>query len=428
MGHQTRKEGYKRLVERLNRFPHGVPPTEALFNILRVMFSEEEARLMSLMPIGNFTIQHAAKKWKKSIEETKSILEDLASRMLLIDIENNGEMQYLLPPPMIGFFEFSMMRIGTNLDQKAISELFYEYVCVEDDFILDIMSMDTALGRAMVREETIDDKALYVLDYEKASKVIENANQVAVSVCYCRHVKHHLGTACDAPLETCMSFNNGAKSLIRNGYAREVTKQEAYKILEQAKKHNLVQFAENVQKKIGFICNCCSCCCEVFTNARKHGLTQAINSSNYLASISSENCTGCSKCVKVCPMDAISLKTIEVNDKNRKVVEVNNDRCVGCGVCVGNCNFDAINMEFRDSRVFTPVSLNHKLVLQAIEKGKLQNLIFRDHTKVNHRVLASILGVILKLPPLKQALATDQLKSKYLKKQLKQLRKLGIDK
>lgn len=428
MGHQVSKQGYDRLVERLNRFPHGVPPTEALFNILRVMFSEEEARLMSLMPIGNFTIKHASKKWKKSIEESKAILEDLASRMLLIDIENKGEMQYLLPPPMIGFFEFSMMRIGTNLDQKAISELFYEYVCVEDDFILDIMSMDTALGRAMVREETIDDKALYVLDYEKASKVIEDAKQVAVSVCYCRHVKHHLGTACDAPLETCMSFNNGAKSLVRNGYAREVSKDEAYKILAEAKEHNLVQFAENVQKKIGFICNCCSCCCEVFSNARKHGLSQAINSSNYIARISTENCTACSKCIKVCPMDAISLTAVEKDGKNKKVVEVNNDRCVGCGVCVGNCNFEAIKMEFRDARVFTPVSLNHKLVLQALEKGKLQNLIFRDHTKVNHRVLASILGVILKLPPLKQALATEQLKSRYLKKQLKQLKKQGISK
>jgi len=310
-----------------------------------------------------------------------------------------------------------------------MSELFYAYVCVEDDFILELMTdMTTQLGRALVQEETIEDKNLYVLDYEKASKIIENAEQVALGVCYCRHVKHHLGEACDAPLETCMSFGNGAKSLAKNGYAKLISKDEAFKILGESKKNNLVQFAENVQNKVGFICNCCSCCCEVLANARKSGLAQSINTSNYISTINNDTCTGCSKCIKVCPMDAISLGQVEKDGKQRKIAIVDNERCIGCGVCVNNCNFDSITMEFREARVFTPVSLNHKLVLQAIEKGKLQNLIFRDHTKVNHRILASIFGIILKLPPVKQLLATEQLKSKYLKKQLKQLKKQGIPK
>ena len=33
---------------------------------------------------------------------------------------------------------------------------------------------------------------------------------------------------------------------------------------------------------------------------------------------------------------------------------------------------------------------------------------------LSHRALAAVLGVILKLPPLKQALASRQLKSRYL--------------
>jgi len=32
----------------------------------------------------------------------------------------------------------------------------------------------------------------------------------------------------------------------------------------------------------------------------------------------------------------------------------------------------------------------------------------------SHRALAALLGVILKLPPLKQALASEQLQSRYL--------------
>ena len=50
----------------------------------------------------------------------------------------------------------------------------------------------------------------------------------------------------------------------------------------------------------------------------------------------------------------------------------------------------------------------------AIERGKLQNLIFDNQVLWSHRAMASVLGVILKLPPVKQALASEQLKSRYL--------------
>ena len=50
----------------------------------------------------------------------------------------------------------------------------------------------------------------------------------------------------------------------------------------------------------------------------------------------------------------------------------------------------------------------------AIERGKLQNLIFDNQALASHRAMAAILGVILKLPPLKQAMASRQMKSRYL--------------
>ena len=47
----------------------------------------------------------------------------------------------------------------------------------------------------------------------------------------------------------------------------------------------------------------------------------------------------------------------------------------------------------------------------AIERGKLQNLIFDNQALASHRAMAAILGVILRLPPVKQALASRQLRS-----------------
>lgn len=420
MAHKTARSGYQKLTDRLNLFPHGVAETDTLYKIYSVLFTEEEARLLSKLPIGYFTVKSAMKRWKKTEEETKKILEDMASRVILLDLDNGKEMQYVLPPPMIGFFEFSMMRVGTHLDQSVLAELFKEYVVNEDDFITNLMNIDTPLGRALVQEESINDNTLYVMDYERASKIIEKAQKIGLSTCYCRHVKEHLGENCDAPMEACITVsNNGDSSLIRHGYAREISKEEAMEIIKTAKEHNLVQFAENVQSNVSFICNCCSCCCEVLSNVKKHGFTNAIASSNYICSIDIDKCIGCNKCVKVCPVNALSLEEREPGSK-KKIAVLNEDMCIGCAVCDGSCNFDALEMKHRDMRVYTPVNMNQKLILQAIEQNTLQHLIFRDQEKVSHRFLASVIGVILQLPPAKQLLASKQLKSKFLKKQIKE--------
>ncbi len=92
--------------------------------------------------------------------------------------------------------------------------------------------------------------------------------------------------------------------------------------------------------------------------------------------------------------------------------------CLGCGVCVRSCPKDAIELVRRDVQVITPVNSTHRFVLQAIEKGTLQNLIFDNQAFANHRAMAAVLGVILKLPPLKQMMASKQFKSIYLDKLL----------
>jgi len=71
-------------------------------------------------------------------------------------------------------------------------------------------------------------------------------------------------------------------------------------------------------------------------------------------------------------------------------------------------------MQPRGKRVITPVNSTHKAVLMAIERGKLQNLIFDNQVLWSHRALAAMLGVILKLPPVKRTLASEQIGSRYL--------------
>lgn len=433
MSHIVGKNAYKSLEERLNKFPQGAPPSETLYKILKMMFTEKEAALVAQLPIKEFNVKTAAFIWKMNEAEAEKILDNLASKALILDLEceADGEKKYLMAPPMAGFFEFALMRTGGNLDQKVLSQLLHQYLNVEGDFMKELFwGTETKMGRAFVQERVLNDEnSIDILDYEKASHIIKNAKHISVSMCYCRHKAHHLGDECYAPMETCLSFDSVAYTLSKHNYGRKIDASEALDIVNRAYEYNLVQCGENVQKAPSFMCNCCKCHCEAFVSARKFGLLVPVNTTSYIPVVDTEKCIGCGKCNKVCPMDAITVSENEIkinpdldlteeNKITKKCAGVNKAVCLGCGVCVKNCPVGAIKLERRKEQVITPVTTVHRVVLAAIEKGQLQNLIFDNSAYKSHKAMAAILAVILKLPPVHKLMASKQMKSVYLAKLL----------
>lgn len=212
-----------------------------------------------------------------------------------------------------------------------------------------------------------------------------------------------------------MTFNNTAASLIRHEHAREVDKVEGLDLLHEAYDNNLVQFGENVQKSVSFICNCCGCCCEAMIAARRFAIMNPVHTTNFLPLVDESNCNGCGKCVNVCPVEAMTLVSANNPDKPKmKMARLNEDICLGCGLCVKVCNKDTITLKTRGKRVITPTTGVQKAVIMVIERGKLQNLIFDNRVLWSHRALSAVLGAILKLPPVKRTLAKQQLKFAYV--------------
>jgi len=417
MAHHTIKSGYVQLADRLNRFPQGAPPSRLLYKILEMLYTEKEAKLVSLLPIKPFSIERAARVWEMKPSAARKILDTLCRRAILMDLKENGRRVFCLPPPMAGFFEFSLMRIRNDVDQKVLSELFYQYLNVEDDFIKALfVEGETKLGRVFVQERALSKNSrLHILDYERATEVIRTASVIGISICYCRHKMSHVGRDCDAPKEICMTLNSAASSLIHHGFARQVEVSECLALLETAYEHNLVQFGDNVREGVNFICNCCGCCCEAMIAARKFAVFHPVHTTNFIPQIQKNTCTGCGKCAAACPVEAMSL--VSANDPQhakKKKARLNEDICLGCGVCARVCPVDCIRLRSREQRVITPLNTAHRVVLMAIERGKLQHLIFDNQISKSHRAMATVLGVILKLPPVKQAMASRQMQSIYL--------------
>jgi ferredoxin len=284
---------------------------------------------------------------------------------------------------------------------------------------------ETHLGRAFVNEPSLADARpaagteatrMQVLDYERASEVIGTAQHMGVGICYCRHKAEHVGKACKAPMNICMTFGGSADSLIRHGYARRVDKAEGMDLLAEAYESRLVQFGENVQRE-------CGCCCEAMIAQRRFGSLNPVHTTNYLPHVDEATCNGCGKCVDTCPVEAMTLVSANDPEKPRKRrAELAAEICLGCGVCTRVCTHKALWLEPRPERVVTPVDTLHRTVLMAIERGNLQDCIFDNRALLSHRAMAGILGVILKLPPTKQVLANQQVKSRYLAKLLEQVK------
>ena len=199
MGHITSKDAYKSLEERINWFTQGAPASDTLYKILQVLFTEKEAKVMAMLPVRPFTLKKAAHIWNTSEAKAEKVLDHLCEKALLVDSWHNGVRKFVIPPPMAGFFEFALMRTRGDIDQKYLSELYYQYMNVEEDFVKDLFyATETKLGRVFVQEPVLGNENMsHILDYERASHIVEEADYIGLGLCYCRHKAAHAGHPCE---------------------------------------------------------------------------------------------------------------------------------------------------------------------------------------------------------------------------------------
>lgn len=407
MGHLSAKDVYRQLGKKVDSLQVRAPWNEQLYMILKELFSEEEAEVYCKMPYGLASISRISKATGIEPARLEHILGGMAAKGLVVDLLIKDRYRYMPSPFVVGIFEFTMMRTGEGTDHKHWARLFHEYM--NESFYAANYSKGQLISplRALPHEGTIEESQyVEVLDYEKATAIIESGKRFSVGICSCRHEKYHLGEKCDAPLEICTSIGASADYLIRNKLARASSKEECLENLQRSREMGLVLNADNVKKNVSFICHCCKCCCNALAGVGKYGFANAVVTSSFIARVDQGQCNGCGRCVKACPVD-----TIEMADKKAKV---NEKFCLGCGVCATKCAKKAVVLVKRKQRVLHPENTFERIILQTLERGNLQNLLFEQADSFTPRLMKGLVGGFLRVPMVQRALMSDMFRSRFL--------------
>ncbi|XPV77300.1 MAG: 4Fe-4S binding protein [Desulfovibrio sp.] len=421
MGHIIGKDIYKELGKKIDNTPVRTPWNADFQDMLKSLYSVEEAELVVKMPYRPSSLERVSHITGFEKKRLSHMLDTLCAKGLVLDTWDGREYQYMISPIVIGIFEFTMMRTGKDLSYKKWAEIFNNYMFGSNDFLEANFGdgQQVSIMRAMPHEEVIKNaEYVEILDYEKASHMIESNEKFAVGLCSCRHEKMHLGEqGCDVPLETCTTMGEAADFIIRNNFGREICKSEMQDILDRSKDMGFTLSTDNVKQNPGFICHCCGCCCNLMKAVRETGYNGILVTSTFMAKTDLDACNGCGLCAKACPIDAIEIQveepTVESGGKKIRKAVIDESICLGCGVCALKCKQDALTLEKREQKVLHPENSIERVLLQSLERGTLQNLIFDNPNSKSHEFMRGVLGAFFKLSPVQKAMMSDTLRSRF---------------
>jgi len=376
MGHLlSTKSSLVPLIDRLNRYPIGLVDSATLREILALLFDEREAFVASHFPLGEATLDELAQATGIPAAALAPILEAMANKGLVMDMPYAGTTFYLLMPGLIGFMEFTFMRRRTDLPMAELARLMTEYLHENgrQGQAGEFFGSRTPLTRALVYEDRIPVSS-QITPYEDARRIIRDADFCAVTTCYCRHKKEHLGQTCrkGAPVDgICMVLGEGARFLVRRGFAEERGKEAMLQTLDLARSLGLTHITDNVRDRPSFICNCCRCCCELLAGVQM-GFADGIAKTPFVAAIDPERCDYCGECLKACNVKCIGLADDARGlPRDQRHAAPDTAVCLGCGACLPGCERQAIALVPRTHPTTPPRNKAMLFAHLLWEKGRL---------------------------------------------------------
>ena len=341
---------YDKVADAVNaRAGYPTPKCPELIDILEFLFTQEEAELAVKMPFEPVSVEALAQNTGEDPERVQKLLESMANKALVFTQKTDDGITYVLVPLLPGTFEVQFMRGVKDESTIQLAHLFQKYFDATAPADGKPRSSYTKVpfARVITVEEEIP-AGIEIHIYDKVSEYIDKSDLISIGTCYCRFFAELMGDPCDRPKENCFSFDEQARFMIERGFNKQVTKEEAKRVMAEAEKAGLVHCSSNTSDVIQFMCNCCSCHCGIMKSIKMSDSPNAAASSSFILSVDEEACVGCGECIDRCQVDALTMTD--------DVVSMNIERCIGCGLCVSACTSGALKMVAREEAPVPPLN------------------------------------------------------------------------
>jgi ferredoxin len=327
---------HQRLANRFDKPPLRTVINDVLLEMLALLFTEEEALLVSQMPGRRSTASKIAEIAHRPESEVARILDSLSSRGLVFSFDVDEGRTYLLLPLMPGIFEAVMCVAPDSEKTKRFAELFHEYYSPE--YFNHMLKRPARMFKIIPIEESITNES-GVLPSDQIREAIDRHDAWSLAhFCACRRQKELLDRGCSKPKDVCMQFGVAARYVDSAGLGRLVSKQEILAAVDRAEEAGLVHFTDNVELP-NISCNCCACCCVAMQALNSFNAPAMFTNSRYIARLDEQACNDCGDCASACHVGALQIY------ENRLIAKPS--RCIGCGVCVSKCGVNSLELVLR---------------------------------------------------------------------------------
>jgi len=345
---------YAGMVEAIGRRGGGLPSIRCkeFDALIDDLFTEDEAGFFLQMPDDPFLADTMARITGMDPVHAEKLLEEMTEKGLLIAMDKDSKRTYITMSLLPGLYEFHFHKFHVGERARKSARIFSDYRDAVEKIETATPGIYPTVPWARVIPLNQDIQSnIQIQTFDQVQQYIDRAKNIAVADCYCRIMGELLDNPCQKPMEVCLAFGPGAVNMAERGFARIISKEEAFQILEKADEAGLVHCSSNTSRYIDFICNCCTCHCYILRTVKKSSIPSFAASSSVMASVDAENCIGCEACLERCPMDALKSKD--------DVVEVDDNRCIGCGLCIRACPADAIVLISRPGGMAPPFDMKN---------------------------------------------------------------------
>jgi Pyruvate/2-oxoacid:ferredoxin oxidoreductase delta subunit/DNA-binding Lrp family transcriptional regulator len=312
----------------------GYGGSDRLRKVLERLMDNEEAEIVASLPCP---VAELAQKLGKEEEKVNNILKGLFMKGVIF-MTSKG---YQFARDIFQLHDATACDVRSDkVWGREFLDLWEDFCQTEwyADWAKTVQTWRTPLWRVIPARKAISE-GTKLLPSEDVEAIVEKATKLALANCSCRRI----AARCDLPVDVCLQVNRAAEYAITRGTGKELTRDEAMKIMDIAEEAGLIHSVFNNSGVPNVVCNCCADCCVFYYPLTKYGvLEKGVAKSRFQAEVDKATCTGCQTCIERCPFEAAEM--VKISGEKKLKAQINSEKCFGCGVCAVGCESEAIKL------------------------------------------------------------------------------------